>query len=210
MRSLIVTSCAVAIASVSACATMRNAAGTVDLPMADAITLRQDMRKLWSDHVVWTRQYIVAAVANDPSAPVALNRLMKNQEHIGTAIVPYYGAGAGAKLTELLKGHIAVAGDLVAAAKAGDAAKKTDADRRWHENAAEIATFLANANPNWHRDHLLMMLNEHLALTTQEAVARLQKNWTEDQVTFDRIYDQAMGMADMLSSGILKQFPPKA
>ena len=36
----------------------------------DAVaTLKQDMRKLWTDHVVWTRDYIVAAVADQPDAP---------------------------------------------------------------------------------------------------------------------------------------------
>ncbi len=30
--------------------------------------LRQDMRKLWTDHVVWTREYIIAAVADQPGA----------------------------------------------------------------------------------------------------------------------------------------------
>ena len=79
--------------------------------------LRRSMRKLWADHVIWTRGYIISAVAGLPDATAALNRLMKNQEDIGKAIVPYYGAEAGAKLTDVLK------------------------------HAAEIATFLSSANP---------------------------------------------------------------
>src|SRR5688572_21460032 len=61
--------------------------------------LRPAMRKLWADHVVWTRNYIIAAVAGTPDATPVLNRLLKNQEDIGNAIVPFYGAPAGAKLT---------------------------------------------------------------------------------------------------------------
>jgi hypothetical protein len=197
--------------SLAACATTNSAAGTVAIaPSPDAMTLHQNMRRLWADHVVWTRQYIVAAVADDGSATVALNRLMQNQSDIGNAVKPYYGDAAAGKLTDLLKQHIAIAGELVAAAKAGDAAKKTDADKRWHDNAADIAAFLASANPNWTKAALVTMLNRHLALTTQEAVDRLQKNWTDDQVTFDSIFTQAMEMADALSDGILKQFPAKA
>ena len=176
---------------------------------AGAMSLHDNMRRLWSDHVVWTRQYIVGAVGGDPSAAVALNRLMKNQEDIGNAIRPFYGDAAGAKLTDLLKQHISIAGELVAAAKAGDQAKQSDADKRWHDNAAEIAAFLSGANPNWTRDALLSMLNRHLSLTTSEAVARLQQKWADDQTTFDSIYTQAMEMADALSSGIAKQFPEK-
>jgi DNA-binding FadR family transcriptional regulator len=173
-------------------------------------SLRENMRKLWSDHVIWTRQYIVAAVAGDSSAPVALSRLMRNQEDLGNAVKPFYGDTAGAKLTALLEEHISIAGELVAAAKAADAAKQADADRRWHGNAADIASFLATANPNWSRDTLLGMLNQHLALTTREATDRLRHNWTDDQATFDKIYSQALEMADALSAGIHKQFPRKA
>jgi hypothetical protein len=171
--------------------------------------LREGMRKLWADHVVWTRDYIIAAVANQPDAPAALKRLMKNQEDIGNAIVPYYGAAAGTKLTDLLKQHISVAGEVVAAAKADDTAKLTDANKRWHTNADEIATFLSGANPNWTKSALVSMLNEHLDLTTKEATARLQKQWDEDVTTFDQIFNQAMMMADALSGGILKQHPKK-
>lgn len=174
-----------------------------------AAQLRLDMRKLWSDHVIWTRQYIVSAIAGDPSAQAASQRLLKNQEDIGNAVAQYYGNAAGAKLTELLKQHILIAVDLVTAAKAGDAAKQADADKRWHDNAAEIATFLSGANPNWPRQTLLDMLNQHLALTTQEAVARLQQKWSDDTVAFDRIFTQAMQMADALTDGIAKQFPTK-
>jgi hypothetical protein len=169
--------------------------------------LHTAMRKLWADHVVWTRDYIIAAVAGSSDATVALNRLMKNQEDIGNAIVPYYGAAAGTKLTGLLKDHIRIAGDLVGAAKANDKAKVADADKRWHSNAADIATFLSGANPNWTKAGLLGMLNQHLALTTEEATARIQRNWAVDAARFDQIFDQAMMMADALSDGIAKQHP---
>jgi hypothetical protein len=167
------------------------------------------MRKLWADHVVWTRDYIIAAASGSPDAQAAADRLLKNQEDIGNAIVPYYGADAGKKLTDLLKQHILIAVDLVSAAKANDQAKLKDADARWHANAAELATFLSGANPNWPRQAVLDMLNQHLALTTREATDRLQKNWTDDISAFDAIFNQAMMMADTLSSGIIKQFPNK-
>lgn len=197
-----------AVAGLLGCAT------TASAPMAPMATdsrdaLIQAMRELWADHVIWTRQYIVSAIADLPDAQASANRLLKNQEDIGQAIVPYYGAAAGQRLTDLLKDHILIAVDLVAAAKANDQTKLRDADQRWHANAADIATFLSGANPQWRRDALLGMLNDHLRLTTQEATARLRRNWTEDLDTFDQIFDQAMMMADALSNGIINQFPDR-
>jgi hypothetical protein len=71
-----------------------------------ASALNQDMRELWTDHVVWTRDYIIAAAAEAPDQQAAADRLMKNQEDIGAAVAVYYGKPAGDKLTELLKQHI--------------------------------------------------------------------------------------------------------
>ncbi|MFL5500164.1 MAG: glycosyltransferase [Gemmatimonadaceae bacterium] len=199
---------ALAFTAFVACATTGMSSGAVSSsPSPASMQLRDGMRKLWSDHVVWTRLYIIAAAAGDASASTASARLLRNQEDIGNAIVPYYGAAAGTKLTDLLKQHILIAVDLVTAAKAGDNAKVTDADRRWHANANDLATFLSGANPNWPKATVLAMLNQHLALTTQEATARLQGRWSDDASTFDSIFTQILGMADALSDGIVKQFP---
>jgi hypothetical protein len=198
---------AIALAFVAAAACATAAMSTATAPSPASQQLHDAMRKLWSDHVVWTRLYIVAAAAGDQSTQTAANRLLRNQEDIGNAIATYYGAAAGSRLTDLLKQHILIAVDLVAAAKAGDNAKVADADRRWHANADDLATFLSGANPNWPKATVLAMLNQHLALTTQEATARLQGRWTDDAAAFDTIFNQILGMADALSDGIVKQFP---
>ena len=202
---------AIALAFVAAYACATAAMSTATSPSASPASsqLHDGMRKLWSDHVVWTRLYIVSAVAGDASAQTAANRLLRNQEDIGNAIAPYYGAAAGTQLTNLLKQHILIAVDLVSAAKAGDQARVADADRRWHANANDIATFLSGANPNWPKATVLAMLNQHLALTTQEATARIQGRWADDAAAFDSIFTQILGMADALSGGIVKQFPSR-
>ena len=168
--------------------------------------LASGLARLWSDHVFYTRLYIISAVAGLPDADAALKRLMKNQEDLGNAIIPFYGEKAGKHLTELLKDHIAIAGKLVGAAKENndDAFKKFNGE--WHKNADEIASFLSKANPNWPESEMKKMLYEHLKLTTQEAVHRLQKQWEQDTKNFDAIYDQGLHMADGFFQGIVAQF----
>ena len=190
------------------------AAGAQEHQMRDAhrsaaMTLNQTMRKLWTDHVVWTRDYIVAAVGDQPDATAAANRLMKNQEDIGAAVAGFYGKAAGDSLTTLLKEHISIAVDIIKFAKAGDKASQQAADAKWHRNAEAIADFLAKANPNWPRATLADMMNTHLSTTTDEVVARLTKNWDADARAFDKVYDHILAMADALSDGIIKQFPAK-
>ena len=173
------------------------------------IALKQDMRKLWTDHVVWTRDYIIAAIGDQPDAQAAAGRLMKNQEDIGKAVATFYGAPAGRDLTILLKEHITIAVDLVKAAKAGDKAAQQQADRRWQQNATAIADFLSKANPNWPRTTLVELMQKHLSTTTNEVVARLNKDWDADVRAFDEVHAHVLHMADALSEGIVRQFPNK-
>ena len=173
------------------------------------LRLREDMRKLWSDHVIWTREYIVSAIDGSPDANAAAARLLKNQDDIGGAVAGFYGKDAGDKLTGLLKQHIMIAVDLIAAAKAGDQAKYSATDQRWKKNGEEIADFLSQANPNWPKATLTDMMAAHLATTTKEVVARLNKKWDEDTAAFDEVYAHILHMSDALSDGIVKQFPQK-
>ena len=171
--------------------------------------LRTALRKLWADHAIWTRQYIVAFASDGQDTGGAATRLLKNQEHIGNAIVPFYGEVAGARLTDLLKQHILIAVDLLTAAKAGDDAEFQRQDQRWSQNAEEIATFLSGANPNWPKNDVVDLLSVHLKLTKDEAVARLTGKWDDDVVAFDDIFTEIMTVSDTLADGIVKQFPER-
>jgi hypothetical protein len=176
---------------------------------ATAATLKQDMRKLWTDHVVWTRDYIIAALGDHPGAQASANRLLRNQEDIGSAVAKFYGDAPGKQLTTLLKEHITIAVDVVKAAKAGDKAGLQKADGRWQQNGEQIADFLSKANPHWPRATLAEMMKMHLSTTTNEVVARLNKDWEGDIRAYDAVYDHILKMSDALSDGIVKQFPDK-
>ena len=175
----------------------------------DAVEFRQDMRKLWEDHITWTRLFIVSAVAGLPDLQPTAGRLLQNQADIGAAIVPFYGDDAGAALTGLLREHILIAADLVTAAKNGDQTAFTRAKRQWYGNAREIADFLAAANPAWSRHQLRMMMRQHLDQTLDEATARLNGDWDADIAAYDRIHEHILAMADVLSLGIIEQFPDR-
>ena len=160
--------------------------------------------------MTWTRVYIIAALADLPEAEIAAGRLLQNQTDIGNAIKPFYGDEAGDQLTALLNDHILIAADLLAAAKAGDTAKFEDANQRWYENANEIATFLSSANPdNWPLSEMQMMMKDHLDLTLEEASARLNEDWAGDVAAYDKVHTEILHMADMLSAGIINQFPQR-
>jgi hypothetical protein len=180
---------------------------------ANRAAFHDAMRELWEDHIVWTRQFIVSAATEEGNLAdigPTVDRLLQNQTDIGNAIKPFYGEAAGNGLTALLRTHILTAADLVAAAKAGDGAAVDAASVAWYANADEIATFLSEANPeHWPLDEMKAHMRSHLDLTLEEAVARLQGRYADDIAAYDKVHADILEMADMLSAGIIAQFPSK-
>jgi len=223
-RGLLVLPALVAAAALSALVALGTVGGGGERALADATAthgghhaapdresaLRQDMRALWEEHITWTRMVIVDFAAGSPSLDASATRLLRNQADIGDAVARYYGTAAGKRLTTLLRGHILIAVDVLSAARAGDAPGLAAAQARWTRNANQVADVLARANPEfWPRAQMRRMMRGHLKLTTDEAVARLTGDWAADVRAYDRVHVQILGMADMLSDGIIGQFPKR-
>ena len=180
-----------------------------EMMAAPAVDLRMAMRKLWEDHITWTRNYIISALADLEDAGNVAERLLKNQDDIGNAIKPIYRDEAGKKLAALLRDHILIATEVVKAAKMGNNEDLTKANKKWYANADDIAVFLSGANPNWPKQVLVDMLYKHLEYTTGEVVSRLKKDWAADIDFYDKGHVHMLMFADALTDGIVKQFPDK-
>ena len=177
---------------------------------AKQAALHDGMRKLWQDHITWTRLAIVSFAHDLPDLPATQARLLRNQVDIGNAIKPYYGPAAGNRLTALLKEHIVGAVALLAAAKAGNQPLIEQRSAEWYANGNEIADFLHEANPrHWSKATMRKMMKTHLDDTLSEAVNRLQGEYAADARDYDRIHDHILKMADHLTNGLIKQFPKR-
>ena len=177
---------------------------------SSADELRTNLRVLWEDHAMYTRNVILNIIDDLPGTNEAVARLLKNQDDLGNAIKPVYGDAAGKQLTELLKEHIVLAADLLKAAKANNQPEFNNVNTKWFKNADSISAFLNTANPkNWSLDDMKKMMHEHLKLTTDEAVARIKKDYKADIEAYDKTRAELLQMSDMLAVGIIKQFPEK-
>lgn len=172
--------------------------------------LRQDLRRLWEDHITWTRLAVISLTTGSPDTEATVARLLRNQTDIGDAVKPFYGEAAGDELTRQLTQHILIAADVVAAAQAGDGSALADAQARWLANADAIAGVLASVNPrHWELAEMKAELRTHLRLTTEEVVARLQGRWEADVAAYDEIHAHALHFSDLLAGGLVAQFPQR-
>lgn len=77
-------------------------------------------------------------------------------------------------------------------------------------NGDSIAVFLSTANPRgFARTTMQGAIQMHLNLLLQEVTAQLKKDWSGSVAAFDESQRQAAQMADMMSEGIMKQFPSR-
>jgi hypothetical protein len=177
---------------------------------AAQIAFHDAMRKLWEDHVTWTRLAIVTFAADYPGFDATAKRLLENQEDIGDAIKPFYGNEAGDQLTALLKDHILIAVEILHAVKNQNPSAIEDAIARWYANANDIAEFLSAANPQfWPKDTLLAAMNMHLDQTLDEAAHELAGEYQRSVGDYEDAHLHILAMADVLSSGIIGQFPSR-
>ena len=168
------------------------------------------MRKLWEDHVTWTRLAIVTFADGSAGFDPTASRLLQNQADIGDAIKPFYGAAAGNRLTFLLHDHITIAVQILQAAKAGNTSAFNAANTRWYANGNDIADFLATANPrSWPDAVMRADMKEHLDQTLAEAAHELHGQYADSVTDYEGVHAHILMMADQLSAGVIAQFPSR-
>lgn len=171
--------------------------------------LRMAMRLLWEEHVSYTRNVVTSMLSDLPDKEIATARLLQNQTDLGNAIKPFYGVAAGDRLAALLKDHIVIAAAVVTAARSGNQADLAASQKKWVANAKALAAFLASANPHWRESELEQMLQGHLDLLTRQVVARLHGDWSADIRAYDEGLKHMMMLADVLTRGLVAQFPDR-
>jgi hypothetical protein len=170
-----------------------------------ATRLRLELRDLWDEHLAYTRNYVISAVAGLEDKEEVLKRLLRNQEDLGALFKPYYGAKFAENATELLKEHIRIAGEVVSDAMAGNDGAGKEAQERWSENGRKIADSLVAVNPGWKRNDLRAMMQKHLDLLSGQVTSRLKKDWSAEIKYNDQGKEHMMDFADTLAQGIAKQ-----
>ncbi|QHQ61757.1 acetylglutamate kinase [Anaerocolumna sedimenticola] len=163
-------------------------------------------RKLWEQHVFWTRTFIISTASNLGDLELVTERLLRNPTDFAIVLKNFYSADKARTFEGLLKEHLLIAASLVNNTKNGNTEAAYEDRKKWHKNADEIALFLGEINPHWSPRQFRALLYEHLKMTEDEAVYRLNGKYASDIALFDSIETQALQMADFMAFGILNQF----
>lgn len=184
-------------------------AGPPNSEKTSRLAYHDEWRKLWEDHITWTRVVIMGILDELPGTSTYAARLLQNAVDMADSLKPYYGDAAEA-LGDLIRDHLLIAAELLTAAHDNDTVRFNDAQARWYENANQIAIQMSQMNPKfWPLDESREMWIDHLDATLEEAVTHLTGNFNAEVAAYDLIHDLALEMADFFSSGVIKQFPQR-
>jgi len=171
------------------------------------ISLINDMRLKWSQHVYWTRMLLISIAQRLDDLDAVTARLMQNPGDIAGIFARYYSPEIAKAIAGLLTEHLQIGSQLITSLRDGNNAQTEMLNSQWYINADKMANAFSSINPYWNEQDMREMLYRHLELTTQEVAMRLAGNFPADIKAFDAVEEEAMAMADAFSSGIIMQFP---
>ena len=183
----------------------------MDMRTATAVSLtnqaglRDILQKLWSDHVMWTRAFIVSTASDFGDLSAVTDELLRNPTNFANVLKPLYGVEKAKAFETLLKDHLVIAAQLVNAFKNGDVAAAETEHKKWYANADAIANALPQINPNWDTATWQSLLYDHLNMTENEAAQILGGKFEESIRLYNQIEDEALKMADTMADGISKR-----
>jgi hypothetical protein len=168
------------------------------------VDYRMKSKYYWDEHINYTRNAIISILADLSDIDDVVDRLMRNQEDIGSLLRPFYSTEVVDEFVKLLKEHVIVAGDLIKATRKGD--DLTSLKASWDSNAADIVAFMSGVNSvNWPKALIAQVWNKHRETTLAEATARSEKNWVDDIAAYDANHECISEMAEIFASGVVSQ-----
>lgn len=175
-----------------------------------AVDLRLAMRTLWEGHIIAVRNVVVATNSHDAkAAKVAEEQVVQNAKDIGGAVGGFYGKEAGDKMFKLLAGHYGAVKEYMNATFKGDKKGADMASDKATKNAEEIAVFLSSANPYLPKDTVFSLLAAHYGHHMAQINAIKAKDWAGEAKNCDAMLKHIDGVADAVSSALVRQFPGK-
>lgn len=180
-------------------------------PNQKVVATQLALRNLWTNHIFWVRNVVVAVHDNNSAAAkTAEKQVVANAKTIAGAITPFYGEKASKALFKLLAGHWMAIKQYLMATDNDSQSGQQKAAKALYTNAGKIADFLAAANPKyWPKKATLPMLNSHAGLHIAQINEIYAGNYKQEAETWKAFIKNVDGMADALTTGLAKKFPNK-
>ena len=174
------------------------------------VDLTSTLRKLFTDHAVYTKFVINAIIDGTADIKALLPRLMQNQVDIGDQLKPIIG-NKSSVLIKLLQKHIELAGATVTEIAqdstyfdsdvVSDSIQEAINNQLWNGN--QVASFLSALNSEvLGKEMVESMFQQHNMFVVMMAMKRKEKDYVQELVLYDAYYNQILEMSDAISNAL--------
>lgn len=171
------------------------------------VRLLEQMNLVWEQYIMWTRMLLISIAENLKDLEATQARLLRNPKDIANVFRPYYGANVANQIEKLLTEHLVIGKNLIVALKNNNPKEAMELNKKWYQNADDMAEAFSSINPFYPKEEIRKMLYEHLRLTTDEVNARLKGDYVVDINAYDMVQKEILQMSRFFVNGIVRQFP---
>lgn len=167
------------------------------------MNIKENLRKLFTEHAVYTKFFIESTLQNSPDISVITNRLLQNQIDIGNYLKYYVGSLNGDKLSDLLKSHILAAASAVNAIKQQNESSIKESITNIFKNSYQVSLFLHSLNPSKiPLDFIHKMFDKHNQYVIDMTILHFQSKFDEEIKKYDDYYTHMLMFSDTISDAI--------
>jgi hypothetical protein len=172
--------------------------------------MQQTHRNLWLGHIILVQHVVLYNATNNPAERDAAEKdVVANAKQIAIMVTPFYGEAKAEKFFTLLVGHVAAVKEYSEATVAENKPRQDAALALLASNADDIAVFLNGANPYLPKDAFRVLIAAHGAHHVLQINLYKKKDYTRLEATWPMGREHAYGIADTLTTALVKQFPSK-
>jgi hypothetical protein len=168
------------------------------------LNMQNDCRTWMSQAFYLTRSYIVSVASGFGNADAIAGRLYALPMKLIDKIQLIFGAPSMNMLLHLLQMQAMYMITLTDAMKAGDQANVDATTAQLYGNADSIAAYYAKINPFWETTQWRNLLYTYIAMTIEEILSLMTRNYEKDLDIADRLLYHALYMGDYMASGIIQ------
>lgn len=185
----------------------------------ETMLFRMDSRTLWAKYVWGLLNYGISLNNMIPGTNQVERRLARNSYALGEFLAPYYGVNAADRFGTLLNSFCKIGVEVIDAVKDGRGI--TGTEELWALSIDEISSFLHELNPNSWPKTLIAEYFENMAkFWINEIMSRAEEDWGANEIAIDNLNKLVItglgtnggtfgSLADLISRGIIAQFPMK-
>lgn len=173
--------------------------------LLNQVELSNLLRRYWTDRIHWTRSLFITTLFDLENKPYLEQRILRNATDIANVFRSLYGDAIANRIERILTEYYDTFFEL------SDALARQDMDtanihyQRLFEQLDELVEVLGNANRYIDKEELRVLLYELLQLSQEEASLIYSRQYQESIDQYDKLYEQAVRIADYLARAIIEQ-----